>query len=135
MSNNKRLERDLHNKVVGGVCSGLGNYFDMDPAFWRVLFFFLFLLGCSGLLIYVILWIVMPAGKGQPQVEGITDASANSELRQRNSHLAVGLTLIGLGALSLMARYIPQISWRTAWPVILIVLGIVLIIPFNNKKS
>ena len=51
MSNNKRLERDLRNKVLGGVCSGLGNYVDMDPTFWRVLFFILFLLGCPELFI------------------------------------------------------------------------------------
>ena len=67
MSNNKRLQRDLQNKVLGGVCSGLGNYFDMDATFWRVLFFVLFLFGCFGLLIYVILWIAMPAAKFEPR--------------------------------------------------------------------
>jgi len=133
MSNNKRLERDLQNKVLGGVCSGLGNYFDMDPTFWRVLFFFLFFFGCSGLLIYIVLWIVMPskpyginAENVVPDVEGSTP--------KKNGGMTAGLLLIGIGAIGLLARYIPQISWRTAWPILLIVIGIVLIIP-KSKKS
>lgn len=149
MSNNKRLERDLQNKVLGGVCSGLGNYFDMDPTFWRVLFFILFLIGCSGLLIYIILWIAMPGAThyatrdgiasqpGDPnlQVNDANQANPDSAQRKRNSNMAAGLILIGIGIVSLLARYIPQISWRTAWPVILIVLGILLILPINTKKS
>jgi len=138
MSNNKRLERDPQNKVIGGVCSGLGNYFDMDPTFWRVLFFILFLFGCSGLLIYIILWIAMPMAIRQ---HGVVDQAVSqtpnpdAEKRKRNSSMASGLTLIGIGAVCLLARYIPQISWRTVWPIILIVLGIFLIIPFKTKQS
>ena len=138
MSNNKRLERDLRSKVLGGVCSGLGNYFDMDPTFWRVLFFILFLLGCSGLLIYIILWIAMPAAQQQA---GMADQlvtqqpNPDTEQRKKNSNMVAGLTLIGIGAICLLARYIPQISWRTVWPIILIVIGIILIIPIKLKKS
>ena len=138
MSNNKRLERDLQNKVLGGVCSGLGNYFDMDPTFWRVLFFFLFFLGCSGLLIYIVLWIVMPSRKVQPGA--VTDnlaseESGDAERKSRNGSMAAGLTLIGIGTISLLARYVPQISWRIVWPIILIVIGIILIVPFKDKQS
>lgn len=137
MSNNKRLERDLGNKVLGGVCSGLGNYFDMDPTFWRVLLFVLFLFGCSGLLIYIILWIAMPAAHYDPNAAAANpqEVSADAVQRKKNSNMAGGLTLIGIGIIGLLARYIPQISWRTAWPIILIVLGIILIIPINSKKS
>lgn len=142
MSNNKRLERDLQNKVLGGVCSGLSNYFEMDPTFWRVLFFILFLFGCSGLLIYVILWIAMPAAQpgtihqAVSQDQGVPqEADPAHEQRKKNSNMAAGLTLIGIGVITLAARYIPQISWRMVWPVILIVLGIILIIPFKSQKS
>jgi phage shock protein PspC (stress-responsive transcriptional regulator) len=136
MSNNKRLERDTRDKVLGGVCSGLGNYFDMDPTFWRVLFFILFFFGCSGLLIYIILWIAMPSAKYDPnaKVDNAVPQDGNGQ-RKRNSNMVAGLTLIGIGVITLLARYIPQINWRTAWPIILIVLGIVLIIPFKNNKS
>ena len=137
MSNYKRLERDLRNKVIGGVCSGLGDYFDMDPAFWRVLFCLLFFLGCSGLLIYIILWIVMPA-KDYTNVHvdaNDPDAQPSETQKKKRGSMIAGMTLIGIGALGLITRYVPRISWRTAWPIILIVIGIVLIIPFKDRKS
>ena len=136
MSNNKRLQRDLQNKVLGGVCSGLGNYFDTDPTFWRVLFFVLFLFGCSGLLIYIILWIAMPAAKYDPQAAPTPQETTEDGIRKKkNSSMAAGLILIGIGAICRLARYVPQINWQTTWPILLIVLGIILIIPFKSKES
>lgn len=136
MSNNQRLERDLQNRVLGGVCSGLGNYFGVDPTIWRVLFFILFWLGLSGLLIYIILWMVMPAGQPQSnQSAFVQDAETVGEPVKSSGNMTAGLILIGIGAIALLTRYIPQISWRTIWPVILIAIGIFIIIPKNNKKS
>lgn len=139
MSNNKRLERDLQNRVLGGVCSGLGNYFEVDPTIWRVLFFILFWLGLSGLLIYIILWMVMPAGQTQSNHSSFAQdaevVSEDGEPKRSRGNMTAGLILIGIGAIALLARYIPQISWHTIWPVILIGIGIYLIIPKNNKKS
>jgi len=138
MSNNKRLERDLHNRVLGGVCSGLGNYFGLDPAFWRVLFFFLFLMGCLGLPIYVILWIVMPSrNPNAPLMDNNNEApsEAGSDQNKKSGNMTAGLTLIGVGAIFLLARYIPAFNWHTAWPIVLIILGLLLIIPFKAKQS
>ena len=139
MSNNKRLERDLRNKAIGGVCAGLGNYFDMDPAFWRVLFFLMFVFGGSGLLIYLILWVVMPSKNSYATTEGTIDQIVNTEgspdPKTRNGNMVAGLVLIGLGVLFLVGRYIPEINWHTAWPILLIILGLVLIIPINSKKN
>ncbi len=56
-----RLYRDEQDKVVGGVASGLANYFKIDPAIIRVLFVALFFGGGSGLLIYILLWIILPS--------------------------------------------------------------------------
>ena len=134
MSNNKRLERDLQNRVLGDVCSGLGNYFDMEPTIWRVLFFLLFWLGLSGLLIYIILWMVMPAKLSGPNVQDAEIVGEGGEVKKSNGNMTAGLILIGIGAISLLARYVPQISWHTAWPIILIAIGLFLIIP-KNKKS
>ena len=55
MENYKKLERNVNNKVIGGVCSGLADYFEIDTAIMRVLFAFLLLIGGLGLLIYLIL--------------------------------------------------------------------------------
>jgi phage shock protein PspC (stress-responsive transcriptional regulator) len=55
-----RLYRDDENRVIGGVCSGLGAYFDVDPVILRVILLVLFMAFGFGLLIYLILWLVVP---------------------------------------------------------------------------
>jgi len=57
----RRLYRDEQDKIIGGVASGLANYFKIDPAIIRVLFVALFFGGGSGLLIYILLWIILPS--------------------------------------------------------------------------
>jgi phage shock protein PspC (stress-responsive transcriptional regulator) len=64
----KKLYRDPDNRVLGGVCSGLGAYFDIDPVFIRLIFVLLFFFGVgSSFLIYVILWIVVPKARNIAQ--------------------------------------------------------------------
>lgn len=58
--NEKRLSRSIENRMVAGVCAGLANYFSMDPSLVRLLFVVFFFLGGSALLLYLVLWIVMP---------------------------------------------------------------------------
>jgi phage shock protein PspC (stress-responsive transcriptional regulator)/heme/copper-type cytochrome/quinol oxidase subunit 2 len=53
------LFRNSDDKVLGGVCSGLANYFRIDPIIMRILFV-LFLFGGFGFLLYIIMWIVVP---------------------------------------------------------------------------
>ncbi len=55
----KRLFKSTDKKLFG-VCGGLGEYFDIDPTFVRVLFLAAFLMFGTGLLLYVVLAIVMP---------------------------------------------------------------------------
>lgn len=56
----KKLMRNPDDTVIGGVCSGLGYYFGIQAKWIRILFILLFLFGGSGVLLYVVLWIVMP---------------------------------------------------------------------------
>ena len=57
----KKLYRSRDNKVIGGVCGGLGKYFNIDPTIVRVIFVILLLPGgLPGLIPYFILWIVIP---------------------------------------------------------------------------
>ncbi|HIZ85019.1 MAG TPA: PspC domain-containing protein [Candidatus Coprenecus stercoravium] len=106
----KRLYRDTENKIVGGVCSGLGAYFAVDPILFRVVFAawslaFLCVavfeedwgwgLSMSGMLAYVILWISMPEARtveqrysmkgGSVSLENIhTTVSGNGEKSRRS---------------------------------------------------
>ncbi|MCE1198418.1 MAG: PspC domain-containing protein, partial [Marinilabiliales bacterium] len=64
----RRLYRDPEDKVLGGVCGGLGAYFGIDPVIIRILFvlIFFFPIG-SSVLIYLILWIVVPKASSTAQ--------------------------------------------------------------------
>jgi phage shock protein C len=57
----KRLYRTEKDKVIAGVCGGLGAYFDIDPVIFRIVFLILLMPGgFPGLIPYIILWIVIP---------------------------------------------------------------------------
>ena len=56
----RRLYRDPDNRVIGGVCGGLGAYFNMDPVILRIIFVVLLLINGIGLIAYLILWIAVP---------------------------------------------------------------------------
>jgi phage shock protein PspC (stress-responsive transcriptional regulator) len=134
MENMKKLQRDTRHKVIGGVCSGLANYFDIDVVLVRILFVFALLALSSGFWLYVILWIVLPAGDGTIPETTMAD-SAFTEPKKSNGGLYAGTILIGIGLLGLLNRYIPAWNWHTVWPILLIVVGILLIVPLKDKKS
>ena len=60
----KKLYRLPESKKVAGVCAGLGEYFDLDPVLFRLLFVISILFGGVGLLVYVLLWILVPEKPG-----------------------------------------------------------------------
>lgn len=64
----KRLYRSPDERKIAGVCGGLGEYFDLDPVFFRLFFIVLVFFGGVGLLAYVVMWIMVPmkgaAGEG-----------------------------------------------------------------------
>ena len=63
----KKLYRDPENSVIGGVCGGLSAYFNMDPVIFRLLFVIFFFAGGASILVYVILWIVLPKAETAAQ--------------------------------------------------------------------
>ena len=63
----KKLYLSDTNKKIGGVCGGLGEYFDMDPTLVRVIFILIALLSLGlGVLAYILIWMVIPR---KPRVE------------------------------------------------------------------
>lgn len=55
-----RLYRTVQGRVIGGVAGGLADYFGMDPTIVRLIFVLLVIFGGSGVLLYIILWIILP---------------------------------------------------------------------------
>lgn len=58
--NSKKLYRNPNDQMIAGVCSGLADYLGLDTTIVRLIFVLLFFLGGNGILIYIIMWIVMP---------------------------------------------------------------------------
>ncbi|HKL71481.1 MAG TPA: PspC domain-containing protein [Marinilabiliaceae bacterium] len=125
----KRLHRDPYNRVLAGVCSGLGAYFNVSPILFRILFIFGVLWGASLIpqiippyvfLSYIILWVVMPKaitleqrrqmfGENEnmhkakhTQFRKSTTATGTSSL-WGGIKIAIGITLIVLTFIGLMA--------------------------------
>ena len=59
--NVKKLYLSDTDKKIGGVCGGLGEYFEIDPTFVRVVFILIALLSCGlGVLAYILIWMIIP---------------------------------------------------------------------------
>ncbi|MCO4291292.1 PspC domain-containing protein [Solitalea sp. MAHUQ-68] len=59
----RRLFRDSDNQIIGGVCSGVANYLEIDPTWIRLIWALLTLTWGFGLIIYIILWVAVPEAK------------------------------------------------------------------------
>ena len=70
MENNKRLYRSVKNRMLGGVCGGMADYFGMDPTVIRLLFLLLsiFTACFPGLLVYIVCLFVIPNDPGYTDV-------------------------------------------------------------------
>lgn len=74
----KRIYRSRTDKIVAGICGGLGEYFSIDPVIIRIIFIILLLSVGSGILIYLIAWIVIPL-EPEDTVPFTTSASSDPE--------------------------------------------------------
>ncbi len=139
----RRLYRSRKNRIVAGVAGGLGEYFDIDPVFVRVIFVLATLAGAWGLLAYIILWIVVPNESfvfetSTKTEEGETVMQEKKidhgyEYRRRHGSLVGGTVLIVLGALFLANNYLPHFDFSDTWPLILVAIGASLILNSMHK--
>jgi phage shock protein PspC (stress-responsive transcriptional regulator) len=100
----KRLERSRSDRMLAGVSGGLASYFEIHPAFFRVGFVVLTLLGGAGIVIYLAAALVMPD-------EGKEDSVVSAALRNRRDRPwpLIGLALLALAGVILL-------SHATLWP-------------------
>jgi len=145
---NKRLFRSQKNSVIGGVCGGLGNYFDTDPIIFRALFVITFFAVGSGILVYIVLWIITPlesvpffkpadsAAKDEPVNEEFKSENMEDQKKQKNDgSLWGGIILIVLGGIFLIDRFVQDIDFGDLWPLILVAVGVILISKSFQKSK
>ena len=132
---NRKLSRNPMNKVIGGVCSGLAEFFGLDVALVRIAFVIAFLFASFGFWLYIILWIVLPEGQ-QPtansqQPESVSESESESESKVKS--VLAGSFVILIGLLFLINNFIP-INWVwKLWPLILVAIGVVMIVTASKK--
>jgi len=147
----KRLYRSESDRVLGGVCAGLGTFLGIDPVLIRVFFIAWTVLGEFSVLIYFLLWMIVPSDSSAEADEtfqmndlGTRFHQVGREIgeitRQPNSELIIftGVGLIAWGFYYLVRRLVPYLDlWAYSqylWPAMLIIAGVLVIIRTTRKK-
>lgn len=159
----ERLHRSASDRVIAGVCGGLGQYLRVDPLILRILFVVLAMVNGIGLFVYLVLWIVVPTAgveaASQEEVirHNVDEIGARarelgqeardafqSQRGQRHAGTADrpeqravigGAILIGIGLLILMNNFglLWWVSLARLWPLVLIGVGLVILL--NTMKD
>jgi phage shock protein C len=130
----RRLYRSKSDRMLGGVCGGLGDYLGIDPTFIRIFFFIIVFGGGAGFWIYVLLWFLIPeegdaqSGDFRERMQHLGDEFTTAVSRPHpKSGLIVGGGLILLGLFWLIEQLDIQWLWwwdfNVLWPLLLIIAG------------
>ena len=146
----KKLYRDDHNKMISGVCAGLGEYLSIDITVVRLLFAFAFFIMGVGLIPYIILWIVLPKKYFNPFITPSDPATVDyivppikpgepfvpAPPKKSNAGMIVGVILILMGTLFLLHEFDMIEFWQVHrfWPLVLMAIGIALIVSGQQRK-
>jgi len=122
-----RLRRSVDDKVVAGVCGGLGTYFGVDPLFFRLAFVVLAIGGGSGVLIYLIAWLVIPEASTDTPI-----VSSTSSIGSRGPVLA-GVALIAVGLMLLANNLMPWLD-RVMLPLVVVAAGVALLYSGGRRE-
>ncbi len=141
----KKMYRSRSDRVLGGVCGGLAQYLDVDANLIRAAFVAFALLTGVGVVVYLVLWLLVPLeGEAEGSAREVAAAGA-AEIADKAKELAqavkrsrlgmaawVGLALILLGLLLLFWNLGLLVwwwrVWAVAWPVVLVALGLALLV-------
>lgn len=121
------LRRSRTDRVLGGVAGGVAHYFGVDPVLIRLGFVLLVIAGGSGLLIYLIAWLIIPE-----EEEGAERERAGPAMDAATTRLVLGGALIAIGGILLASRFIPYFS-RVFWPLVFIAAGAVVIMGATRR--
>ncbi len=148
-----RLYRSTTDKMLGGVCAGLGKYLRIDVTIVRLFFVVLTMAGGFGPLLYFILWIVLPP-EGHVVLPGENSNLDGEELKERagmvrddfvnavkapnqNAIRFIGIALVLAGGFMILKQFnIPWLSWLNSgvvWAALILLAGIALLVRGVNR--
>ncbi|NJD23302.1 MAG: PspC domain-containing protein [Melioribacter sp.] len=145
-----KLYRSRRMRVFGGIAGGLAQYFNLDPILVRVLFVVVTILHGFGILLYIILWIVVPeepfeiaykvntddqtAGEQSAQTDSTNfDGTQPIPQKQSSGRIVLGIILIVIGLIFFADRIIPSFDLRDVLPIAFVLIGGSLI--WNSLKK
>ncbi|HHV47051.1 MAG TPA: PspC domain-containing protein [Tissierellia bacterium] len=122
----RKLARSSRDRIISGVCGGLGEYFSIDPVIVRIGWAFLSAVKIiPGILTYIICAIIIP------EDYEITDDDYSENISTRNTPLFIGIILIVIGGIMLVdiifPRFFSVFRLIKYWPILLILAGIYII--------
>lgn len=123
----KRLYRSNSKKVVAGICGGLGDYFAVDPVWFRIGFVVLTIGGGSGILIYLLMWLIVP-----PEPEGY--AAPATDGGSIGGAAIAGVVVMIVGAIALANTAAPWLG-QYVWPIVLLIGGLALVLGGLNRDT
>jgi phage shock protein C len=111
------VRRSRSERVVAGVCGGVGRYLGVDPVLLRIAFIILALANGLGVIAYVVAWVAIPEEHpDQP-------AGPAPEPRRETGRLVLGGSLVVLGLVLLLDRLAPDLD-ELLWPVAVVAVGV-----------
>ena len=117
----RTVRRSRSERVIAGVCGGLGRHLGIDPVLLRVAFIILALANGLGLIAYVVAWVAIPEeGADQP-------AGPVPEPRRETGRMVLGGSLVVLGLVLLLDRLAPDLD-ELFWPVAVVAVGVAIIL-------
>ncbi len=141
-----KLYRSTSDSMLGGVCGGLGRYFNVDANLIRLIFVVLAVLPGFGVPIYLVLWLILPEdteGAKQPLADRVRDGTdqmverakqfgqevrATATSSNPGATCIIGFVLVALGAVFLLRNlgitWLSWIAFGTLWPALLILVGV-----------
>ncbi len=139
----KLLYRSETDRIIGGVAGGLAEYLEIDATLIRLAFILITFAGGSGILIYLILWLIIPSranidkkGEDRVKLNAAEMRDRANEFSQNLKHdnrvggrRIVGFILLTLGLTFLLQNFniLPFIDLSKFWPLILIILGLAIL--------
>lgn len=106
----KKLFRDIEDRVVGGVCSGIAHYFGLEAKWVRVAFVLLFMFYGFGILTYALLWIVMPKAQTRTERMEMKGEKINLQSFKKNIEDELNAVTANLKNVSANAPTVEKIS-------------------------
>lgn len=145
-----RLYRSETNKVIAGVCGGLGDFFNVDPSLIRLIFVLIALFGGGGVLLYIILWLIIPTQSSISEIthdsikknaDEIKDSAQKFADRMKinttkaNSRTLFGVITLILGVMFLLGNFglFEFFHFAKLWPLVLVIIGLAFLARGDKK--